>query len=640
MPPTLADLLLRPDLFHAHPLLAEYQIRLRHSELWVCFNGPIEQVPFLAAHIRYRAPRIRVPEIPDHFRWRTLSEWYEEGKFWRPYAPDGRAIPGVAERRSSWVFDDYEDLTRYRDAAFNDRFSREAVRAIASDFEAAGELLDVFDGKYGLQRTFVSTAFNANSLYLSRTDSSLRYDLTVARVAMLDAIAAVSYIVHRLPHDERWEVLLETYGEELRDWAVLDAPKMGCLLDLNSTYHAPVPLLEWLKHGVPVYYPWDEEYRPSSSLLSRLHPEHSISEASFAADVDLVCGGSLVDLPPLPSTAANHAPSLSERLDAAPAVPLSATNDTVCRQLRGQAASVMQPLLFFNRAPVHPLVGQSWSLWILSHGVLRLPTITEAKLRTYALLNRTTDVDEILSVALERGMEIGILYTDDDLYDLQQSRPVPRPRYFQETTTSAILPYNEAGLDEAWDDYVIAARAVLSRPHAVAFILRGGILGRLAREFGPPSLVANALTSPSATLVHYTHGDASLPGYHEDSVSDAESYRLVGVVLASEEAAPTRRWWPTPADLVDNDFFVGEWTAAHEEWFCRRLQQIRRRTRFGRPLTDREWKKELGSRGIKLREDRDELPQQEDLDRLCAGLETSMGPWTYTPIRDIRLFDD
>lgn len=644
MLPSLADLLIHVDLLPFHPQLQSYRVELRHSELWIVFHGAIEKVPFFAARIHYDGGRPPRADFYSLDRFRNFTEWYNEAKFWLPYIPDGKAYAASQESyQAAWMHADYEDLSSFRDPAQPDRFSLAAIHRIEEDFELVGELLDIFDGHAGLQRTAISTTLNSNSLYLSRTDACMRFQLDLAREAMLNALGALSYIVHNLPDNDGKATLQAEYGEELQRWLVLDAPKIGCMLDLKQHHLAPVPVLAWLRDGVPLYYPWDEEYRPSPSLLARVHPEYAVDDSNFAAHVDAVCGKRYENLPPSAGAVALRNASLAERLDAVPAVYLSSRRESFISQLRAQATATIQPVLFFYQPPAFPIVGLGWSSFILDHGVLKLPRLTEAKLRIFVLANRVSDVGDILSEAVQRGMEFSIALPKTALHDLQQSRPVPRhprPRYVQVGFVDAVLPYNPRGREVAWAQYLRDVRELLSRPHAITFLFRGGILSRLAREFGPPEQDKRLMRSPSYTLVHYNRGREEITDCLQDTVSDSECYRLLGVTLAPRAGVLPRRWWPSPVDFYENDFFAGEWTEAHESWFRTRLTQIREGHRLGRPLTEREWKKELGGEGIRFREEIGELPDDDDVERLCLGLETAMGAWAQVPLRNIQVFDE
>lgn len=639
---TLANLLARIEMYAGHPLLKDYEIATEFGELWVRLKGIPERVPPAAAPLRYESANPRQFEIPVQVRYRSYDEWYDEKLFWLPYVLDGRRyVDATGATSLSWMYVDYEDTKDFQDPQHPGRFNNTVLRIIQQDFVRAGELLDLLDGKAGFRRRMVSTSFNANNLHLCRSAISIQYQLCLARPAMLEAIGAISYIYHHLEDGLHKDVLRSVYGDQFRDWLILDAPKMGTLLDLRRDYEKPVPLLKWLRDDVPVYFPWEEPYRPSRPLSERLEEPDEVTPEEFAEALERVAGGVWPDADVAGEHAADLDRSLADELDTEAAIPFSAKGDTLYRQLLGQANSVMQPMLFFNRPEAFPLNGQSWSDSLLENGIFRAPRITEVKLRIYALRYRSTDMADVLAEALQRGMEFTVTFPTTFIMRKHRERTPPRPvpPYIKATYVDPVLPYHPDGLQAAWLQYLRNVEDLLERPHAAAFLFLGGILSRLAREFGPVDrLVRTALVGPSASVLDYLHGERDVPGQVRDFVSPGEIACLLGATYGRENDG-IRHWWPFPSDFVANEFFAGEWTEVHEAWFTRRLQRIAAGHKLGRPLTEREWKKDLGGWSQRLHEDREEFPSHDVIESLREGLASSMGDWKNVPLSQIRLFD-
>ena len=68
--------------------------------------------------------------------------------------------------------------------------------------------------------------------------------------------------------------------------------------------------------------------------------------------------------------------------------------------------------------------------------------------------------------------------------------------------------------------------------------------------------------------MHFDFESTESPGFSHDQASV-----LLGTTY-NEDRSAIRFWWPTPTELLENDFFAGEWTTTHEAWFRQRLRAI------------------------------------------------------------------
>lgn len=184
-----------------------------------------------------------------------------------------------------------------------------------------------------------------------------------------------------------------------------------------------------------------------------------------------------------------------------------------------------------------------------------------------------------------------------------------------------ILPPKPLGLlkrtrDPAvsWARYLARVRDLLRHPIATGFLTKGGLCWRLALEFGPglnilPNLLAREPPSASSCARLQNSSDFVAVEVSEDDVNI-----LLGKVQASRSAG-SKSWWPSDELFPFNDFFVGEWTARHERWFRRRLEDIASRNEdFGRPLARYQWNRSLEVAGLPLRQRANEIfPTMRDI---------------------------
>ncbi|KZV98060.1 hypothetical protein EXIGLDRAFT_763924 [Exidia glandulosa HHB12029] len=120
----------------------------------------------------------------------------------------------------------------------------------------------------------------------------------------------------------------------------------------------------------------------------------------------------------------------------------------------------------------------------------------------------------------------------------------------------------------AWERGV---REVLARPHGRAAILRGGLIARIAIEFGLTA--ENALQGPSDSAYDIPNDRVILaPGGRtlvDDYLGDSEIAILLGQVGFHNDSL-----WPDEATFRSNGW-DGVWTDWHEAWFTETLAILR-----------------------------------------------------------------
>ncbi|KAA1478216.1 hypothetical protein DENSPDRAFT_757614, partial [Dentipellis sp. KUC8613] len=124
-----------------------------------------------------------------------------------------------------------------------------------------------------------------------------------------------------------------------------------------------------------------------------------------------------------------------------------------------------------------------------------------------------------------------------------------------------------------YEDWRAAVQQVLARPHARRWFLEGGLVWRIALEFGTPETQRQVFEGPSLTATVYGRGDTySIPqpviGDGAFTEEDAELDILIGRVS-------NQSLWPSPVIWSSTSMWVGEWSATDETWFQRRLASLR-----------------------------------------------------------------
>ena len=184
-----------------------------------------------------------------------------------------------------------------------------------------------------------------------------------------------------------------------------------------------------------------------------------------------------------------------------------------------------------------------WSGDVLAHGSFYSGWVTELKLRLYLLTRRPGSVNQLLSQALSRGMNFLVAYPKEYIEGLRanDARSLEAlPAHLAPNYVDPVLPIVRSRTD-GWAVYVEAVRRILERPEAVAFLMQGGILWRLALEFGPEDIVRRLLDGPSTSLVCHLHGSESSSGKLYDDVSPAERDVLLGKTEGPNGIS--HRWW-------------------------------------------------------------------------------------------------
>ncbi|KAI0730680.1 hypothetical protein C8Q76DRAFT_596714, partial [Earliella scabrosa] len=141
-----------------------------------------------------------------------------------------------------------------------------------------------------------------------------------------------------------------------------------------------------------------------------------------------------------------------------------------------------------------------------------------------------------------------------------------------------------------------------SGPHLRAALLRGGIIWRLVTEFakhhpGTLELLRSYVDlGPSEESTHHLEilKDDEGRMFVDDALADWEMDVICGVnkVYTQANQSEDRSWWPKQNIWRLSGMYTGIWTPGNEEWFKKRLADIRSGTAY--PMNVRRWKSALG----------------------------------------------
>ncbi|KII83576.1 hypothetical protein PLICRDRAFT_180192 [Plicaturopsis crispa FD-325 SS-3] len=208
------------------------------------------------------------------------------------------------------------------------------------------------------------------------------------------------------------------------------------------------------------------------------------------------------------------------------------------------------------------------------------------------------DLADVLRRAVERCMEFSVKIPVVEVTSFR-----PRREDMTQMELAANIWYDSPDTDFTYDprqdnfrlrtSYISIVTGLLARPHARAFIFRGGIYTRLAREFGGDNLLQRAFAGPSVQVTWHIRGRVSHANSDtmDDAVSEPEEWMLLGRVKSAGKRTSDRWLWPSPKMMRDYWMWNGEWDDNTERWFQRYLEHFRQGRAW--PKTDGQWRQYL-----------------------------------------------
>jgi hypothetical protein len=141
--------------------------------------------------------------------------------------------------------------------------------------------------------------------------------------------------------------------------------------------------------------------------------------------------------------------------------------------------------------------------------------------------------------------------------------------------------------------YLFTVKELLTREHARGFLERGGLAWRIALEFGPPGLWAEAFKGPSLSVVRFYEGELILDKEGDwicEQTLKREIQLLVGQVYVTEAAEKVRKSLFPPLNVFESSMhWNGIWTDENEKWFNTLVGRLRQKRL--KPRTGHNWDK-------------------------------------------------
>ncbi|GJE97596.1 hypothetical protein PsYK624_138170 [Phanerochaete sordida] len=662
MLPTLAELLTAFELMPRHPCLGP-TIETIDGERWVRIKGVPGRPAAAAAARRFHSERFSADKL-DRFEYVYWEpDWFDHLRPWKGYAPDVvHALADAADSEegtteTEWMFsflDDANAVVQGQPAKVRD----DILSLIARDFSAAALMLQMAGRLTGLTAELVLEGYQYHELLKLRGPVNVLNGVRRARVKMFDLLGAISFAYDRADDTTRaiTRARFQVYWDR---WFLGAVPKIGYLLDLRDDRDARLPLIDFVSHNVPLYYPVDDEYVPKIPLARRLGEGPELTEENYLDMVQAVIPHELPRYPRSSETAgdtpllrrlqtnAPHTFPVAREVPDQEPRPVAADEDndamnddeSTLGDSFVRALRLLRPIWGFHRAPPRAMLGLQWNAQLLARGRLALSEVAELKLRTWARLYGVDDVTEVLAEAMRRGIPFHVDVRESALDAFRPRFPAPpietpeylRPGYVEEPL---VLPRDRVASFAIWKE---RAARILARPHAVAALFAGGILWRLALEFGPVELAPRAAEGPSATVLVHGAGDVLDGGFVRDALDDTEVDVLLGKHHCPASNA-TKLFWPSPDAFRYADWNDNEWTSRHEEWFLATLRGYQNDGSLQAPQSRYRWNRELMRMGLSARAADGAPPSAALVHRALARIRGDTGRhWDGQPATRVRV---
>jgi hypothetical protein len=124
--------------------------------------------------------------------------------------------------------------------------------------------------------------------------------------------------------------------------------------------------------------------------------------------------------------------------------------------------------------------------------------------------------------------------------------------------------------------YICEVQKLLQQENARAFLEHGGLIWRLALEFGGLTLWNDLFLGPSVFCVDAHCGErAPDANWIADTPSQAELDLLLGVIYKPDGNMYAKSLFPPYSTFHESPHWMGAWTTDNEEWFQGLLERLR-----------------------------------------------------------------
>ncbi|KAG2046003.1 hypothetical protein BDR06DRAFT_977803 [Suillus hirtellus] len=156
-----------------------------------------------------------------------------------------------------------------------------------------------------------------------------------------------------------------------------------------------------------------------------------------------------------------------------------------------------------------------------------------------------------------------------------------QPLYLAIKHTHIGLDLSEPGY---WNTYLATVQQLLNRPFAHRFLTVGGIIWHIALQFGPKTLIQEALLGPSSDVTRWKSGE-TLDNLWDDTVTPVELEILLGQGLENLVTC-----WPPHDIWTSSTRWSGFWLEKDEAWFQLQLANLSSGNTEA-PKTRKDWKR-------------------------------------------------
>ncbi|KAF7985635.1 hypothetical protein HWV62_2143 [Athelia sp. TMB] len=218
-----------------------------------------------------------------------------------------------------------------------------------------------------------------------------------------------------------------------------------------------------------------------------------------------------------------------------------------------------------------------WNRQMLDQAVLSFPDKrAQWRLRAWFAEEPTIRATTLLGRALSRFIPFYLEIPAPAVHQFARKREQCTPwevaagLFYQTGYQDPPIVYQDNRVDYA-AKYKSSVLALLNKPNAPAFLYEGGLVARIAFEFGGVPLVQRAMGGLSAAFTLHGAGATSIDrGTRRESVSEYEKLVLLGHSVPSGVKEKVHSFCP-PIKLFENTFalYDGVWTTALEAWFQR-----------------------------------------------------------------------
>ncbi|KAI0797418.1 hypothetical protein BC629DRAFT_1615402 [Irpex lacteus] len=631
------DLIFEVRFFKSHYLLRQFTRGKLGEEIWVSIGGDYIRLPdnLGATLFDDNGP----PHLSDPSEELRHPQLYDPSTEWVGYVPD--AIAWYLDHPDDdifWAFQYYTDVDHLLEGDEDkEKISDALIDEISGDLKEARELVCRLEERGGLPLTMVDSGYRPWWLRDCEGMTACRYGLYKARECLLNLLGAISWGLSHVDESSKG-LLTRTRAAELRRWLVNDAPRLGFVVDPRSPSLDVLPLLELRKNGCPLYFPWSYQWRPEQSD-AELDALAGVDKNNFSLAVERSCSckSPLLDIvragPPafpgailesrisMENAEVNPPRSLREEYEA---------RELALKHLQDDAEKALGNE-FTHTRPTHFIWGYAHQRNLPRDAIIIISPVNEVRMRLWDLWMRCANPAQVVLEAIARGMAVRLVYRLD-------SKTAEDSLRAHEPHTPPIPPRTLEGTHvwywETWEEFLTIAKELLSRPDAIAYVMMGGIVARIALWLGPPDLIDKLTQGPSSLAALYTTDLHPTQHYLADA-ADPENVKALSGIVEDPRDGTLRSWFPTQENLEYCGFWRGEWTFTHEAWFLTRVTCIRERTEQAKPLTAHQWSTQLKRRRVRWLDQH--LPKDEEIQAVASKFANyTGGSWNGATLAEME----